>query len=197
MQEIWKDVIGYEGLYQVSNTGKIKSLSRLIKSGPNGRTRKLPEQYMKLPNTKFGYVCVPLRNGKKQKRIFVHRLVADAFIPNLDNKPCVNHIDCNTKNNCAANLEWCTHKENTNHAMQNHLLDNALKKLKKISVGRHVGLVAQNMQTGETIFFCSTREAERHGFVRKSISNACDGKYKQHKGYAWRYATKSDMEVTA
>ena len=99
MQEIWKDIKGYEGLYQVSNLGNVKSL----KTNKN----------LYSSNAK-GYRRVGLFKGKR-KGYSIHRLVAQAFIPNPENKPCVNHKDCNRANNNVNNLEWCTHKENNNY----------------------------------------------------------------------------------
>lgn len=101
MKEIWKDIKGYEGLYQVSNTGKVKILSKNIIK----KTTKVPKGYLRVGLTKNG----------KTKYFYPHRLVAQAFIPNLQNKPCVNHKDRNVKNNNVDNLEWCTYKENNNY----------------------------------------------------------------------------------
>ena len=115
MEEIWKDIKGYEGLYQISNLGRIKSLPRTNKN------RKVKKETMKV-FTKLpkGYLKVGLNKEGKTKYCFVHRLVAEHFIPNLENKPCVNHKDCNTSNNCVENLEWVTHKENNSY--KNHHL---------------------------------------------------------------------------
>jgi len=108
-QEIWKDIKDYEGIYQVSNLGKVKSLDR-IDSG--GRFR--PEKILKQNNNK-GYLKVTLCKNKSVKYPNVHRLVALAFIPNPDNKLQVNHKDENKKNNCVDNLDWVTAKENANY----------------------------------------------------------------------------------
>lgn len=111
MIEIWKDIEGYEGLYKVSNMGRIKSLGHTDKLGRyyEGRIMKQQKHY------KNGYLSVCLAKDKKQKRMNVQRLVAHHFIPNPDNKPEVNHIDENKENNIYTNLEWCTRKENNIH----------------------------------------------------------------------------------
>lgn len=115
MSEIWKDIPGYEGLYQVSNKGRIKALSRLRK---NGRFRK--EQVLKNTECK-GYEKIKLCDDMmNSKRYFVHRLVATAFICNPDNLPCVNHKDENPSNNSVENLEWCTRQYNNTYG---HRLD--------------------------------------------------------------------------
>ena len=103
--EEWRDIKGYEGLYQVSNLGRVKSLG-------NNKTRK--EKILK-PETINGYLRVCLFKERKGKHILVHRLVADAFIPNMDNKPYIDHIDGNPNNNIINNLRWCTHNENMNN----------------------------------------------------------------------------------
>lgn len=103
--EIWKDVIGYEGLYQVSNLGRVKSFKfkneRLLGGTINHN----------------GYRVVNLTKNGITKHKFVHRLVANAFIDNPQGKPFVNHIDSNPLNNMVSNLEWCTQSENVHHAM--------------------------------------------------------------------------------
>lgn len=105
-QEIWRDVCGYEGIYQVSNLGRVKRENRIL-------TLTLRNNYM--------YAHLSLHC--KQKQVRVHRLVAEAFLPYETGKPCVNHIDGNTLNNCVWNLEWCTYSENRIHALSHNLAD--------------------------------------------------------------------------
>lgn len=123
-QEIWKDVIGYEGLYQVSNFGKIKSLDIYVNS-KNGSRRLHKGKVLKNNISKNGYYSVILcKNGKHSKKL-VHRLVADAFIENKLKKKQVNHIDGNKTNNTVNNLEWCTPYENMQHAYNTGLINRA------------------------------------------------------------------------
>ena len=122
MKENWKDVIGYEELYQVYNLGIIKSLGgSRIRS--NGRKQTFSEKIMKFNVDKDGYFRVNLTKNKKGKVFGVHRLVAQAFIPNPENKPCVNHKSGNKKDNSVDNLEFCTVAENNNHAIKTGLRD--------------------------------------------------------------------------
>ena len=111
MTEIWKDIPGYEGLYQVSNLGRVKSLSRIVNYG--GRKRKTTEKILK-QNISRRYNSVQFQ--KCGKTITVHRLVANAFISNPENKPQINHINGIRADNRAENLEWCTQSENQKHA---------------------------------------------------------------------------------
>jgi hypothetical protein len=116
--EVWADVRGYEGLYQVSTYGRVKSLDRAVRC--NGGFRLVKEQTLKpLPHDDGRYLQVGLSREYKVTHHFIHRLVAQAFIPNPHNKPEVNHKDLNGCNNYISNLEWMTRKENIKHAMKN------------------------------------------------------------------------------
>lgn len=118
--EIWKSIEGYEGLYEVSNFGRIKSLPRYVILG-NGKMceRLIDEKILEQKTTtKFGYKKVSLNKNKKQKTFVIHRLVASAFIPNPENKPQVNHKDGVKTNNNLENLEWVTASENQIHALK-------------------------------------------------------------------------------
>ena len=113
-KEIWKDILGYEGLYQVSNFGRVKSLERLIKYTENKIVlRKC--RIIKTHTNKCGYVYVVLHKDGNKKNYLVHRLVAEVFISNPDNLPQVNHKDENKLNNSVENLEWCDAKYNVNY----------------------------------------------------------------------------------
>lgn len=114
--EIWKDIKGYEGLYQVSNLGRVKSLNYL---GHHKEMIKKPSLQKKTTMKSSQYYQTVLYKNGKAKTVTVHRLVAEAFIPNPDNLPQVNHIDHNPLNNKVDNLEWCTAKYNSNHKRNN------------------------------------------------------------------------------
>jgi uncharacterized membrane protein len=117
--EIWKDIKEFEGYYQVSNLARIKSIQRL-KSNGNGMQLQ-PEKIKNIQIQKNGYQYVNLYKDNKNHTRRLHRLVAEAFIPNRENKPDVNHIDANKTNNLPNNLEWATKKENTRHLINNGL----------------------------------------------------------------------------
>lgn len=121
IREIWRDVAGYEGYYQVSTVGRVRSLDRIVMRANN--SPMLRKGVMLTPQKdRDGYLLVGLKRGGKEYKAKVHRLVAEAFIPNYDNKPIVNHLDGDKGNNAVNNLEWCTDRENSHHARATGLL---------------------------------------------------------------------------
>lgn len=185
MAEIWKDVQGYEGLYKISNFGNIKGHNKTYFCGKN--TKRVLEERFIVGEVRNGYKRVTLWHNKKHRRVFVHRLVAEAFIPNPDNKPEIDHIDGNPSNNRAENLRWVTHTENLNNpitlkrkslsAMGNHMLGKKgslhhnSKKVLCIETNTIYGGVAEAMRkTGA-----------------KSISGCCCGRRKTTGGFHWKF----------
>lgn len=115
MIEEWRPIVGYEGLYEVSNTGKVKALERLVMN--NGGLQHKHERILKPNFNKNNRGTVVLCKNGYTYATTVHRLVAQAFIPNPENKPCIDHIDTNIRNNHVNNLRWCTQKENCNNPL--------------------------------------------------------------------------------
>ena len=175
--EIWKDVVGYEGRYQISSMCRVKSLARKVRHWRGGE-RIQKERILKPITDHYGYQVVNLYTGGKQKMLRVHRLVCEAFHENPDGKPCVNHIDENKTNNCASNLEWCTSSENNNHGTRTERSAKALSKP-----------IGQYTLDGELVkTWSSVSEAQRQtGFSRGNISQAANGKYKNSHGFIWEY----------
>ena len=174
ISEIWKDIKGYEGRYQVSNMGRVKSLKRTV-TKKNGRKQTIQERFLKPRGNSNGYLRVYLREGGDTGKNFsVHRLVCEAFHENPENKPCVNHIDENKVNNVASNLEWCTVKENCNHGTRNTRIAK--------SVGQYTrdGVLIKVWQ--------SAYEVQRQlGFFQGHIGQVARGKRKTAYGYVWKY----------
>lgn len=114
--EVWKDIAGYEGLYQVSNLGRVKGLDRVVVNNKYGGNRLIKEAVIQATDTGNGYKIVGLRNEGKRKNFYVHRLVAAAFVPNPNQLTYINHIDYDRGNNTASNLEWVTQKDNVRYS---------------------------------------------------------------------------------
>lgn len=182
----WRDVVGYEGLYKVSNNGLIKNVPRTYKM-KDGRNRTIKEQYMKFMVDKDGYNRVGLRRNGKQRKFYVHRLVARAFIPNEEEKPQVNHIDGVKNNNFYQNLEWCTHKENRAHAAENGLVpDQWGTKNPNVKITKEDAMLIRKMRKE------NKKLKEIATTIGTSESNVKNVVY----GYTWAWLDKKEADQT-
>ena len=169
MKEIWKDIKGYEGLYQVSNLGRVKRVT-------TGRI-------LKGMNSGSGYVQVGLYKQGVISRKLIHRSVAQAFIPNQENKSEVNHIDEDKTNNNVNNLEWSTRTENINHGTRNE----------RVSKIKSIPIIATNLKTGESREFYGTSECARQlGLNHSHITNVLKGRRRQTGGYTFKYKEEEE-----
>lgn len=199
--EVWKDIEGYEGHYQVSNLGRVKSLQRMCKGGHNC-TRIVKEKILKqyFCGRDKDYLRVTLVKNSISKAITVHRLVAQAFIQNPLNLPQVNHKNEFEKwNNSVDNLEWCTAKYNCNYgthiqrATQNR---DYVKKVKntdyalvgiKSGIARCKKVYQYDKEKNLIKIWNSTAECGQGIYSQGCVSDCCLGKRKTHKGYIWSY----------
>lgn len=166
--EVWKDIKNYEGFYQGSNLGRVKSLERIDCIGHHRK-----ERILKPKKDKYGYLQVNLWKNGKKKTFTVHRLVAEAFIPNPNNLPCINHKDeCKTNNN-VNNLEWCDNKYNNAYGTRTE------KCSKKVLQYDLEGNFIREWE--------STAECGRNGFIQQAVASCCRGELKKHQGCIWRY----------
>ena len=178
-KEIWKTIPGFEGLYEVSTQGRVRSLDKYVNSRW-GCKRLIKGQIIKPIEHYNGYLFVSLYYQRKQIIKSVHRIVAETFISNPDNKPCIDHINTNRQDNRIVNLRWCTPKENE---------ANELTKAKHIN-GNNAKKVNQLTLDGELVrVWLSGREITRElGFDNRGISDCCIGKRKTAYGFKWSFA---------
>lgn len=198
MKEIWRDIVGYEGLYQVSNLGRVRSMDR-YDNLKHFRKGKILIQHIYT-----GYLYVSLCKNGKIKMYRVHRLVAMAFIPNPNNLPQVNHKDENKQSNIVENLEWCDARYNMNYGTAIERRSNSNKGKKRSEETRKkIGdaergvyntkkskpILQIDKDTNEIIAeFPSIREVERQlGIKNQDISHCCKGKRNICGGYKWQY----------
>lgn len=183
-KEIWKPIKNYEGLYEVSNCGNVKSLSKKVKVGiKNNEFAIRKERILKQALHRCGYKRVTLSNNKNDKNYYVHRLVAEAFIENPNNYKYVNHKDENKQNNNVNNLEWCSFEYNINYGTRT-------KRASKNMRGKHNKPVYQYDYEGNFIRkWDSFTEIERKlGYNASNICACCKGKYKGMYNHIWKYA---------
>lgn len=197
MKEFWRDIEEYEGMYRISNFGRVKSFY-------NGK-----EIIRKLCSRKNGYMAITLKKNNKSKSFLIHRLVAIAFILNPLGLPQVNHKDEDKVNNRVDNLEWCDAKYNMNyndlHERITAKIDyknrkpidysaeifkiNAIKRAKKFS--KAVYQYDKNLNLIKR--WNSTKECGRNGFNQASVWQCCHRNHKQHKGYIWSYTKLNEV----
>lgn len=182
--EQWKDIESYEGMYQVSNTGRVKSLKRVTQFKGKDYTRTEQEKILTPAKHQKGYLKAQLRKNDKLKAFFIHRLVAQAFIPNPENKATVNHKNGIKTDNNVNNLEWLSNQENMKHAYDTGIRNNDKLHEAKLKP------VAQYMKSGELVAtYGSVKEAVEKNptFRQGGISSCCLGNYKSSHGYVWKY----------
>lgn len=185
MEEIWKPIEGYEGIYEVSSYGRVKSLARIAERERDGYSYNVPvpERILTPRKSRKGYYQVRLSIGHRQMKDFlIHQLVAIAFIPNPKGFPMVNHKDENPKNNRVENLEWCDNLYNSNYGTRNH----------RISKANSMAVVQMDLDGNDIREFDSIHDAAMTigglGFV-SAISFVCRGVRRRETagGYCWRY----------
>lgn len=169
--EEWKDIEGYEGLYQVSSFGRIKSL--------NYNNTKQEKILQLLNNKGYNSICLSKHNIRKTYK--VHRLVAEAFIPNSDNKPCIDHINTDKTDNRVENLRWCTHTENMNNPFTKEKYNGSNHHLSKS--------VLQFSINGDFIrkWDCVMDIKRELNYNNSNIGSCCIGRKKSSNGFKWKY----------
>lgn len=183
--EEWRDIEGYEGFYQVSDFGNVKSLERIwYSTDKKGNKKKCSnkEMILKPANNGNGYLVVNLSYRQKTKMFLVHRLVAKAFIKNPENKAQVNHIDENKSNNNVKNLEWVTPRENLLHGTRS----------KRSSVTKCYVIEQYDLEGNFLKEWLGARVIEKElGIKNQHICRCCNGKQRTSGGYKWKYKERS------
>lgn len=175
---MWKTIKGYENLYEISDKGEVRSFDRTLPCGHNS-THMLKGKILTPCNNGKGYLHIYLIKDGKSKKFYVHRLVADAFLENPNNYPCVNHKDENRSNNDVSNLEWCTHLYNSNYGRCRQKISEKATKIPVIQI----------LSDGTEVRYESTHYAEKCTHINHSnITSCCKGRTKTAGGFVWRYA---------
>lgn len=183
IKEIWMPVVGYEGLYEVSNIGRVRSL------WSKTRIKDKEGKILRQKDNGKGYYSINLHKDGICRTVLVHRLVADAFIPKIDGLDLVGHLDDNKKNNVVENLYWTDYAENNRH---NGKLDRFQRrhreKMAQIIEAISTPIICKDVDTGEERWFPSMQEAARvMGAESGKISMCCNGIRKHHRNKSWRF----------
>lgn len=186
--EEWRDIVGYEESYQVSNLGRVKSLARGIFE-INGKQRVSKEKILKSKRISSGYRAVILYKDRKEKTMYIHRLVAQSFLQNDNNYTDVNHKDGNKENNCVENLEWVTRSYNIKHAynagLRKAYIDKAQEAALKIKSFPVLQYDNNNVLIAE--YSSITQASLQTNVSPYYISKSCKGELNNNANYIWRY----------
>lgn len=186
--EEWRDVVGYEGIYKISSFGRIMSMSRIVKYSTY--TKCTFPCLMSQHRKENGYFTIVLKGNGKRKWFSVHRLVAEAFIPNPNGYPCVDHKNDNPLDNRASNLQWCTHE--FNNSKEHHRLAESLSKRGKRLPSIQKPIVQLSKNGDFVRIYPSMTDADREGFQHSAIHRVIHNKLNSHRGFKWMYL--SDYE---
>ena len=183
-KEIWKPIVGYENEYEVSNLGNVKHLANLKQEYSKYYIPTKKDKILKATDS-HGYKTVILIKNNTSKRVYVHRLVAQAFIPNPNNLPQVNHKDEKKTNNKVDNLEWCSSKYNANYGTRN-------EKMKKIKLEKYAKKVIKYDLNGKFIAEYESIEdtARKNNVTGQAITRCCKGKLKKCKNYIFKFKSE-------
>lgn len=182
MNEVWKDVKGFEGLYQVSNLGNLKSVERIVKYCENSKAKTIfhtVKEKIKKPTLKDnGYLQVQLYKNNKSHNLYVHRLVAEAFIENPNYYKTINHKNLNKQDNRVVNLEWCSYGENNEHARKNL----------NFKSGKAIKIECINIDNGKTEIITDLLAwCKQNNHDRASVYRVLSGRYAHHHRLNFRY----------
>lgn len=204
----WRDVVGYEGYLEVSDTGLIRSVEREVRH-KYGTTMRIKSREIKGHPDPKGYLKVRTSINKEKTSIKIHRAVAEAFIPNPNNKPQVDHIDGDKTNNTVSNLRWVTNRENFDYSVANGLRVNSYKALEEArhdeeklaraaeSIRKRCSKKTYCYDTNSNFvaeYSSNTEAAKAVGGCQSGISGCCRGRYKTYKGYTFSYDPPEDNE---
>jgi len=192
MDDIWKDIDGYEGLYQVNNLGVVRSLQRRVKSKRHGTFLTVNGRIMKNRITVSGYFYSRLCKDCIHLNIYTHKIIAKAFIPNPENKPQVNHINGIKADNRIENLEWCTPKENVDHAFDTGLAPAGHRHHKSKITPTDLAQIKNMLSNG----VCQTTIAHQFMVCKQTITNI-KKKYTYHRGLLILFFVMSILSSSA
>ena len=183
--EEWRDIKDFEGLYMISSCGRILSCSKEVMGG-NGLRKTKPK--LSIPGECRGYYQARLYKNNKQHCPYIHRLVAESFIPNPSNYKYVDHIDGNCTNNNVENLRWCTANMNRLNPITHEKHRKSMSKSKRLKIVKIKPIVRININNPSDVeAYLSLNDAIKDGFNKSGISECCHKKRYSHRGYKWYF----------